>query len=349
MHQNLTGKYGFDKAERQRRLKLLGFADTDPGLARQLHVEVLHPHCQAIVDGFYDFVTRDAEMLRFIDGPDMLERLKETHCAYIETIGVDYDSEGYFENRLAVGVVHSRIGLPLSLYLAAYHRLEELIIEQFPDSLRQQAEQSHELSRFVSRIATLDMSLAIDVYHHSKVKTLADSVENLLDEKQQLTTEVQHDALTQTASRRYLMEVLREEIIHAGQGNHGLSIAMADLDHFKKINDSHGHLVGDRVLKDVAGRIEAAVRDKDTVGRYGGEEFLVIFPEAGIKVAERIAERIRTHIDRTPLHLADLNLPMTISIGIASYQAGDDSDTLIRRADEALYRAKQAGRNTVVL
>ncbi len=349
MHQNLTGKYGFDKAGRQRRLNLLGFSDTDAELARQLHAEVLHPHCQAIVDGFYDFVTRDAEMLQFIDGPDMLARLKKTHCGYIESLGVDYASDAYFDNRLAVGVVHSRIGLPLSLYLAAYHLLEELIIEQFPDSIRQQLQRFHELSRFVSRIATLDMSLAIDVYHHSKVRTLAESVENLLDEKQQLTTEVQHDALTQTASRRYLMEVLAEEICRAGQERRGLSIAMADLDHFKQINDSHGHLVGDQVLRDVASRIEAAVRDRDTVGRYGGEEFLVIFPQAGIKVAERIAERIRKHIDRSPLHLAELNLPMTISIGIASFQAGDDSESLIRRADEALYRAKQAGRNTVVL
>ncbi len=347
MHQNLCDKYGFDKVGREHRLAMIGLGQEDMALAQQLHTEVLVPNCDTIVDKFYDFLGSNRDMARFLAGPDIISRLKKKHVGYLLSLGLDYQSESYFENRLFIGAVHARIGLPLSYYLAAYRLLEELIIRQFPQSIQRQPQQFLELSAFVKKIASLDVTLAIEIYHHTKVEHLLDSVHDLLDEKQQLTSQVQSDDLTQLASRRYLLEVLTREQENANQGKEILCVAMADLDHFKQINDQQGHIVGDRVLKEVAQRILSSIRDEDTVGRYGGEEFLLILPHTPLEIALQIAERIRQHIARTAVHLRELSIPTTISIGVVQHQPGEDAVTLIRRADEAMYRAKQAGRNTV--
>jgi diguanylate cyclase (GGDEF)-like protein len=124
---------------------------------------------------------------------------------------------------------------------------------------------------------------------------------------------------------------------------------MADLDHFKEINDTLGHLVGDRVLKEVAHRIATSVRDKDLIGRYGGEEFLLIFPATSLRVAKQVAERIRRHVGSTPIHLPEHSIPITISIGLTYFNRADTLESLLQRADSAMYAAKQAGRDCVTV
>jgi len=122
---------------------------------------------------------------------------------------------------------------------------------------------------------------------------------------------------------------------------------MADIDHFKHINDGHGHAAGDAVLVEVVSRMMEAVRPYDLVGRYGGEEFLVVLPNCGESVSLTVAERLRSSIARTPMTAGSL-LNVTSSFGVASSHLGEALELLLARADAALYGAKNAGRDRVM-
>ncbi len=128
-----------------------------------------------------------------------------------------------------------------------------------------------------------------------------------------------------------------------------LSVIMADVDHFKKVNDSHGHSVGDGVLRVVAGKLAEVVRESDAVARYGGEEFLMVLPGATQQQATRIAERARDAVSKEPIRSGSLEVSVTVSFGVAQWRPGESRESLIARADAALYEAKDAGRDQVVI
>lgn len=162
--------------------------------------------------------------------------------------------------------------------------------------------------------------------------------------REELEHLVAHDTLTGALSRNAFMAANDQELQRCKRHGRTMSILMIDLDHFKTINDTHGHLTGDQVLKDFVLRTGSLLRTLDRLGRYGGEEFLVLLPETDLQAAAIVAERIRAEVS-TPRG----TLPAyTISIGIASHENGHASgtvDTLIARADQAMYRAKTSGRN----
>jgi diguanylate cyclase (GGDEF)-like protein len=124
---------------------------------------------------------------------------------------------------------------------------------------------------------------------------------------------------------------------------------MADLDHFKRVNDTYGHLGGDVVLREAARRMQASVRNYDAVGRYGGEEFLIVLPGSGDSSAMQLAERLRERICAEPVEMAEGSLLATMSLGVTAWQRGvyPTPEMLLRAADDALYRAKASGRNRV--
>jgi two-component system cell cycle response regulator len=159
------------------------------------------------------------------------------------------------------------------------------------------------------------------------------------------------DELTGLNNRRYMESQLGPLVDRAAVGGDGVAALMIDIDHFKKINDAHGHDVGDEVLREFAARLASNVRAIDLPCRYGGEEFTVIMPGADLAAAEKVAERIRLHVAGTPFRVAggaEL-LGVTISIGVAACSgSGDTPEALIKRADAALYAAKSAGRNRVI-
>jgi two-component system cell cycle response regulator len=140
-------------------------------------------------------------------------------------------------------------------------------------------------------------------------------------------------------------------IVSAKRSGKPLSFVIMDIDFFKSVNDTHGHDVGDEVLKEFASRIAANVRGIDLACRYGGEEFVVVMPDTDVSFAYMVAERLRQQIEVTPMAIsrAPSALNITISIGIAKSENGDDTaEALLHRADQALYRAKRSGRNRVV-
>ncbi len=152
-----------------------------------------------------------------------------------------------------------------------------------------------------------------------------------------------HDSLTGALTRRALLESCERELERCQRKSHVMSLLMMDLDHFKAINDSHGHLTGDRVLIDFVARVTELLRRPDRFGRFGGEEFVALLPETSLEEARIVAERIRADIASTSVQ------PWcTVSIGAATSSAADATvDALLARADEALYQAKAAGRNCV--
>ena len=170
--------------------------------------------------------------------------------------------------------------------------------------------------------------------------------EQLLHAREALRDQATHDGLTKLLNRSAIMEVLRNEIARAEREHLPLSLLMLDLDRFKNINDTYGHLCGDAVLREVAQRMRATGRRYDSVGRYGGEEFLVVLPGCYLADACSQAERLRESLASTPFIAGSQRLRVTISAG-ASCAHDYEADTLIREADEALYRAKAHGRNRV--
>ncbi len=155
------------------------------------------------------------------------------------------------------------------------------------------------------------------------------------------------DGLTGVANRRHFMELFEHELRQARRYDRSLSCVMVDLDHFKRINDDHGHLAGDQVLVAAADAIRNSVRDTDVVGRYGGEEFVLLLPNTDLQGAREVAERCRRLISEVRIN----TVAVTASLGIASFPSAEINgiDDLIHNADEALYRAKKSGRDQVAV
>lgn len=152
------------------------------------------------------------------------------------------------------------------------------------------------------------------------------------------------DQLTGIANRRRVTFCLEQAMSEAQASQGTLSIAMLDIDHFKAINDRYGHVAGDRVIQRVAMDISGELRSDDIVGRFGGEEFVIVFPQAIADIAMMVAERVRKAVEA-----GGANQPVTISIGVAQWAQGETTDSLLHRADEALYVAKREGRNALRL
>jgi len=224
---------------------------------------------------------------------------------------------------------------------------------------------SHELPALHEAILRVDDTLAplcqAQLGHDDReeMRRLAKAVQAELDQIKFLLAsmferfvdlESGKDALTHLLNRRFLPAILsRETEISRSQGK-PFALLMADVDHFKHINDAYGHEAGDRVLQQVAAVLLNAVRSGDFVFRYGGEEFLIVLVEVDVPPARRIAEKTRSHIDREPFLLPNGHtLKVTTSIGLALHDGHPDYQRLVTRADEALYRAKHDGRNRCVI
>ena len=171
--------------------------------------------------------------------------------------------------------------------------------------------------------------------------------------EQQLQREARTDPLTGLANRRSMEELAVAEFRRQVRSGQPTALILCDVDHFKQVNDEHGHDIGDRTIRAVGEQLRSVLRSTDTVGRWGGEEFLVLLPETGIGDAAALAERMRVTIERAGLPLAH-DRPVTISLGVAavthdrSLTESARFDVALKQADNALYEAKQRGRNRVV-
>jgi diguanylate cyclase (GGDEF)-like protein len=155
------------------------------------------------------------------------------------------------------------------------------------------------------------------------------------------------DGLTDVGNKKRLDQMVQKEIPRAVRHNRELSLLMVDIDHFKEVNDTYGHLAGDSVLRDLAGILQKRLRPDDELGRYGGEEFAAVLPETSLAGAVKIAEDLRRLVEEHAFIVEGEQIRVTVSIGAAALKPGMDAKAFFRAADEMLYKAKNSGRNKV--
>jgi diguanylate cyclase (GGDEF)-like protein len=169
----------------------------------------------------------------------------------------------------------------------------------------------------------------------------------LLAAKSDLLVQSRTDSLTGVLNRRAILSQMETELSRAKRHGKQISLALLDIDHFKAINDTYGHWVGDAVLKECVKRIESVTRAYDSLGRFGGEEFLILFPETGESEASSICNRIRDVIAEKPVRVGKASIPLTVSQGVITGIGQETMDELVHQADQGMYQAKEKGRNRV--
>ena len=185
----------------------------------------------------------------------------------------------------------------------------------------------------------------------SRLGESSQEISDLRQHLEEVRREAMTDALTGIANRKYFDVSLREEAAQAQDEGDELCLLLMDIDHFKKFNDTYGHLIGDEVLKAVARIMKDGVKGRDTAARYGGEEFVIILPNTKLDDAKTVADQIRQNLASRKLKnrkTGESYGVVTLSVGAAVYRSGESLESFVQRADQALYRAKAEGRNRVI-
>ena len=240
-------------------------------------------------------------------------------------------------------------GLKFLALKASRKELEQIpvIIVSAEDDLDRKAEI---LERGASDYVTKPLhekELLARVRIHTKLKLLQDE---LLEKNAQLEALAITDALTSLANRRWLMTRLEEEVSRARRYKESLSVVMIDIDHFKQVNDTHGHAMGDEVLRNIGAMLKASMRTTDLAARYGGDELTLVLPHTDLPAAIQVAENLRVKFSELEHRLDGISLKKTVSMGVATREGKGDiprAEGLLKNADEALYRAKQNDRDRV--
>jgi two-component system, cell cycle response regulator len=180
-------------------------------------------------------------------------------------------------------------------------------------------------------------------------KRILELQEQLMSAREELRVQANHDSLTGLLNRMAVLAMLDKECARARREGSSIAVMMADLDHFKKVNDTYGHQAGDAVLRETARKMQESVRSYDSVGRYGGEEFIVIVPGCELPAALDQAERLRQRVSEQPVPVDDASIRATMSIGVAASSDSPQPEQLLHAADDALYLAKKNGRNRVTV
>ncbi|MBD3265393.1 diguanylate cyclase, partial [bacterium] len=182
-------------------------------------------------------------------------------------------------------------------------------------------------------------------------KRIVELQQELIESRETIRVIAMHDSLTKVYNRGAILDSLRKEFARAERKETTFGVILLDLDHFKKINDTYGHPMGDKVLQGVALNIRESIRPYDSIGRYGGEEFLMILPGCDLLTTASQAERLRMKIERSKVKSEMDDIAVTVSMGVASCRTGQDCSVehLLVSVDEALYKAKAEGRNRVYM
>jgi diguanylate cyclase (GGDEF)-like protein len=327
-------------------LRLVGWTEADaanlPALRRAIAT-----HIDGIVGAFYDRLEDFPHVVDLLDGPGARQRLEISQRGYLLALGDGLDEPGYREARLRIGGAHARVGVAPFWFLGALTTLTDLIGEAVVAVHGRDA--ALRLHATLVKILQIDGTLAVEAYHHATMAQQNVLLRELEDARRKLEEAARIDALTGVRSRQALHDNLGAEFERARRFGRPLTVLFVDVDHFKAINDQHGHAVGDTVLRHVAGTLAMSLRPADLIGRFGGEEFVVGLVECDAREAPEVAERVRRAVAERSLVCAGRRIAATVSIGLAVRDEASTLESLLDQADAAMYRAKRAGRNQVAV
>ena len=342
---------GFDKDRIQQALSLLGLhADHEKAAASSLLTEVIPERVDEIINSCFAVIA-GSDSFELIERDIGTEAFRQEWKYRLRSFGKNFATPGYFEERLALAAAFARANIPLGALQLPSFLIQQALIDNLSDKSDLNADKTRTLLSIILKLTALDLYLAAEGYHLPELDELEEKLDKLRVEAARLQQRTWTDELTGVMNYRRHMESLEHHIKRAVRRGHErspLSLIMSDLDFFKKINDTYGHMVGDLVLRHLAERIKSATRDFDMIGRFGGEEFVVIMADTDLELAKVIAERIRLGVKRTPFHIKKSNIHITISLGVAMLKPGESRESLLERADAAMYEAKRRGRNCVV-
>ncbi len=269
--------------------------------------------------------------------------LQETYCVHVLDAAAPVGFHHVGQSEIADHACYAKFGLETYIgapLIADGQRFGTLSFSSPAPRSRPVTDGELELTRLFAKWIGLEIQME---RHTAALKAEIDARKRAESRLQQLA---RTDELTSVSNRRHYLEVSEPEFKRARRHERPLSVIMLDADHFKIINDSYGHQVGDLVLSELARECQRRLRDNDVIGRIGGEEFAITLPETSASAARRVAERIHEALADVEIPLDTGSLRFTVSMGIASLEKGDiDFTGLMQRADEALYEAKAAGRN----
>ena len=328
----IAAALGIDEAEIELRKRFLEFGEGDIAALASSHPP-LDASSDEFIDSFYGHFFKFEEISSLLSDPGTMVRLKQQQSRYFATLtGGDYGRD-YVFGRLHVGWVHQQIGLAPKWYLGAYRKYFSELLPRLAAIHKDDTGALLASIDALMKLITFDMGLALDAYFYH--------------EKEQLTRLAHFDSLTTLPNRVLFRDRLNQGLSLARRNEWLLAVLFVDLDNFKTINDTLGHTVGDLLLQEVARRIASCLRDADTVGRLGGDEFGIILPEIGSSEdAAMVAGKVIESCAR-PYLIEGHELFSSASVGITLFPIdAADSETLIRNADTAMYRAKDLGRNT---
>jgi diguanylate cyclase (GGDEF)-like protein len=345
VQQSLLEQVELTELEIEARKNLLGLTDTDSELLRTARPFV-EPELERLVAGFYQDEIAIQDVAALIGDADTLARLGVAMRRYLGELFLGCIDADYVTTRLRIGLVHTRIGVEPKYFLSAVHSLKQRLIRLVLSTVPE-VHRPTDVAAAVERVLFFDAALIFDMYIRSVTNALAaeqrktaryaaELEEQVRERTRRLEEQSRTDPLTGLFNVRYLLETLNRELRAAERRSEPLSVAYLDIDGFKAINDTHGHLLGDQVLRQIAVRLRSALRDVDCCFRCGGDEFCVVLPGCTEADARRLFS------ERSLGEFAGEPVPYMVSIGVA--QTGPEefvsADDLLRSADGRMYEAK---------
>ena len=345
-----------DEAARLAALERYGMLDTPPEQAFDDLVQIATAICGTQM-GAVTLVDRDRQWFKARKGLDATQTPRDVaFCAHaildpeqVLTVENTADDARFHDNPLVTGAPHIRFYAGAPLLGAEGQALGTLcVFDAAPAQLNEEQVQAlRALSRQASHVMelrrvahALDRQLRERDWYEQQLAQYSESLETL---NADLTEQTRTDVLTGLPNRRAFAAALTSALERSGGSGEPLSVAVIDIDHFKTINDLHGHDQGDEVLVALAALLRAHIAGRGMIARLGGEEFVMLLPGIGLEQARLQCEFLRQEIAVLPI-----NLPVTVSIGVAQLGSGESGDRGLKRADQALYEAKRTGRDRVV-